>query len=90
MALSRFVLTSDVAVPCPTAAELVTTPAVPASTTAQFNAGGIPVAVTVSGGTVTSICVSRRRRDLAGAGEPWGRAAAFRDPAGNLVRISQA
>lgn len=58
MALSRFVLTGDVTVPWPTAAQLVTTPAVPASTTAQFNASGIPVAVTVTGGTVTVISVN--------------------------------
>jgi hypothetical protein len=56
MALSRFVLTADTTVAWPGA--LVTAPAVPASTVAQFNAAGVPVVVTVIGGTVTVIAVN--------------------------------
>lgn len=58
MALARFVVTADTVVGWPTAAELVATPAVPASTVAQFNASGAPVVVTVTGGTVTVIAVN--------------------------------
>jgi hypothetical protein len=42
----------------PTAAQLVTQPAVPASASAVFNGNGFPVAVTVTGGTVTGISVN--------------------------------
>jgi hypothetical protein len=58
VALSRFVLAADVTVAWPTAAQLLTQPAVPASTVAQFNPAGFPVAVTVTGGTVTVISVN--------------------------------
>jgi hypothetical protein len=59
MAISRFVVTADIpAFAWPTAAQLVTTPAVPASTVAQFNPNGFPVSVTVTGGTVTGISVN--------------------------------
>jgi hypothetical protein len=58
MALLRFVVTADTTVAWPGAATLVTTPAVPASTVAQFNPNGFPVIVTVTGGTVTVISVN--------------------------------
>jgi hypothetical protein len=70
MALSRFVLTTDIpAFAWPGAANLVAAPSVPASNTAHFNASGFPVAVTVSGGTVTgsrSTGLPRARRPA-----PW-------------------
>jgi hypothetical protein len=47
-----------VTVAWPTAAELLTQPAVPASNTPQFNPNGYPVQVRVIGGTVTGISVS--------------------------------
>jgi hypothetical protein len=67
MTLGRYVLTADVTMPWPaTWSEIiqgaantpVTTPAVPASTTAADNGTGFPVAVTVTGGTVTVIAVN--------------------------------
>ncbi len=58
MALSRFVLTSDVQVPWPGAAVLEATPAVPASTVAVQNASPLPAAVTITGGTITAVVVN--------------------------------
>jgi hypothetical protein len=53
------VVTADIpAAAWPGAANLTTTPAVPASTVAQFNPNGYPVQVTVTGGTVTVISVN--------------------------------
>lgn len=66
MALSRFVLTANVTIAWPpvwsevvnsATAPPVTQPAVPASATAQENNNPFPVAVTVTGGTVTVIAV---------------------------------
>lgn len=66
MALSRFVLMSTVTITWPaTWSEVVnqaanppvSTPAVPASTTAQYNNNAQAVAVTVTGGTVSAISV---------------------------------
>jgi hypothetical protein len=65
--LSRYVLTADVTIPWPAvwseiiqggADTPVTTPAVPGSAAPADNGTGIPVAVTVTGGTVTVIAVS--------------------------------
>jgi hypothetical protein len=67
MTFGRYVLTANVTMPWPaTWSEIiqgaantpVTTPAVPATTVAADNGTGIPVAVTVTGGTVTVIAVS--------------------------------
>ena len=67
MALANYVLTADVSAAWPAtwsevvnqaANSPVSTPAVPASTTAQYNNSGQAVAVTVTGGTVTVISVS--------------------------------
>jgi len=67
MTFGRYVLTATVTIPWPAAwSEIiaggantpVATPAVPASTVAADNGTGIPVAVTVTGGTVTVIAVS--------------------------------
>jgi hypothetical protein len=67
MALSRFTLTSTVTITWPAvwselvngaAAVPVSTPAVPATTVAQGNPYGVPVAVAVTGATVTVIAVN--------------------------------
>jgi hypothetical protein len=67
MALSRFVLTASVTITWPATwsevvnqgpATPVTVPAVPATGVAAFNNAGVPVVVTVSGGTVTGISVN--------------------------------
>jgi hypothetical protein len=72
MALVRFVLTSTVTIPWPTTwPELVaqspntpvSTPAVPASTVAAANASGIPVLITITGGTITAVTVNGTMRD---------------------------
>ncbi len=67
MALANYVVTADVQAAWPAtwskvvnqaANSPVATPAVPASTTAQYNNAGQSVVVTVTGGTVTVISVS--------------------------------
>ena len=66
MALSRYVLTANVTIAWPAtwseliqgaAAVPIATPAVPASGTAIANGYGVPVVVTVTGGTVTAISI---------------------------------
>lgn len=67
MTFARYVLTATVTIPWPAtwsqiiagaANTPVAAPAVPASTVAADNGAGIPVAVTVAGGTVTVIAVN--------------------------------
>jgi hypothetical protein len=76
MTFGRYVLTANVTIPWPaTWSELiqgganipVATPAVPATTVAADNASGVPVAVTVTGATVTAVFVNGTQA-LAAAG----------------------
>jgi hypothetical protein len=76
MTFGRYVLTATVTVAWPAtwseviqgAANIpVATPAVPATTVAADNATGVPVAVTVTGGTVTAVTVNGTQA-LAAAG----------------------
>lgn len=76
MAVSRYVLLTDVTITWPPiwseiiqggANTPVTTPAVPATTVAADNGAGIPVAVTVTGATVTAVTVNGTQA-LAAAG----------------------
>jgi hypothetical protein len=56
MALSRFVLTSDVTVNWP--GSTIAAPAVPASTVAVQNTNVVPVTVVITGGTMTAVVVN--------------------------------
>ena len=81
MALGRYVLTASVTIPWPAtwseviqgAANIpVATPAVPASNTAEANGNGVPVVVTVTGGTVTAINVGSNAANLTATGATSG------------------
>ena len=81
MALNRYVLTANVTIPWPatwseviqgSANIAVATPAVPATNTAEANGNGVPVLVTVTGGTVTAINVGSNAANLTATGQTSG------------------
>ena len=73
MALARYVLTAQVTMPWPLiwsetiqgAANIpIPTPAMPASLTPESNPYGVPVAITITGGTVTAISTGSNSSNL--------------------------
>lgn len=64
----------------PTVLTTVTAPAVPASTVAQYNNTGVPVIVTVTGGTVTQITVNGTATGLTSG--------AINVPAGGTIAVT--